>query len=69
MKPTENDDLLDHLDCVNDGDFIFIVDDAGSLKTVLVPEEFDYDTNQLPKNLQRIFKIFGIQKLTQQTLH
>lgn len=69
MKPTEDENLSDYLNCLNEGDFIFIVDDSGSLKTVLVPEEFEYDTSQLPVNLQRIFKLFEIDNFTQQTLH
>lgn len=60
------DDVYNHL---TEGDFVFIIDDQGLLKTVLVPEEFDVDSGILPANLKKIFKIFGIKQLTNQTLH
>lgn len=54
---------------LSEGDFVFIIDDQGTLKTILVPEEFDVDAGILPANLKKIFKIFGIKQLTNQTLH
>lgn len=72
MKHIDNDseepsqDIVDHL---NEGDFIFIIDEQGELKTVLVPEEFDIDTGSLPATVKKVFKIFGINQLTNQTLH
>ena len=72
MKPIDNDieqlqeEFVDHL---NEGDFIFIINEQGSLKTVLVPEDFDIDSGPLPANVKKVFKIFGINKLTNQTLH
>ncbi len=69
MKPTENEDLLEHISELNDGDFVFIVNKDGDLKSLLIPEHCYLDHGSLPTNLQKILKIFGIKKITNNTLH
>lgn len=65
MKQTENENFIDEFNNLAEGDFVFIVDDQGSLKTILVPEEYD----DVPNNVKKIFRIFGIKSLANQTLH
>jgi|688.fasta_scaffold636257_1 hypothetical protein len=62
----EDEDFLTHL---SENDFIFVVNCDGELKTILVPEEFDASQTTLPPNIQKMFQIFGITDLTNQTLH
>lgn len=72
MKQLNNDLNLDEDDFnsrLSEGDFVFVINEEGLLKTVLVPEEFDVDMNALPSSLKKIFKIFGINQLTNQTIH
>jgi hypothetical protein len=67
MKQT-NEEGID-FEALGDGDFVFIVDESGHLKSVLVPEDFEGFTNETPTTVQKIFKIFGIKQLNNQTLH
>ena len=67
MKHTETDSC--DFSALGDGDFVFVVDESGNLKSVLVPEDFDGFTNETPLNIQKIFKIFGIKQVNQNTLH
>jgi hypothetical protein len=69
MKQTENEDLLQHLSELNDGDFVFIINEEGDLKSLLIPEDCYLENNRLPSNLQKILKIFGIKKIHHNTLH
>ena len=62
------DDELD-FSILGDGDFIFVVDESGALKSVLVPEDFDGLTKDIHSNIHKIFKIFGIRDVKEHTLH
>lgn len=71
MKQIDNEEKFEEefYNKLSEGDFVFIIDEQGSLKSVLVPEEFDVDVGLLPPNIKRVFKIFGIKQLTNQTIH
>ena len=60
---------INELHTLSEGDFVFVIDETGKLKTILVPEEFDFDLDPLPNSLKKILKIFGVQNLNNQTLH
>lgn len=57
------------LDDIEDGDFIFVVDSDGNLRSYAMPE-FIESEHDFPDNIKKIMKIFKNQaKMTQQTLH
>lgn len=51
----------------DDGDYIFVIDGAGKLKSYALPEDLDED--DLPASVQKIMKIFSSQKMYAATIH
>jgi len=65
MDEQEND----FLDEIEDGDYIFVVDSEGNLRSYAMPESIE-DEQDFPDNIKKIMKIFKNQtRMTQQTLH
>jgi len=63
---TESEDFLDE---IQDGDYIFVIDGSGNLKSYAVPENIEY-MDEMPTNIKKIMKIFKNQAfMQQQTLH
>ena len=59
-----NDDMFDNIE---DPDYIFVVGEDGSLKSILLPDEFE---NQVtPENVEKILGIFQVNNLHSATLH
>ena len=63
-SPTLNED--DFVDSIADGDYIFVVDAKGNLKSVLLPEE---STMETPERVQRVMNVFGITEFANETVH
>jgi hypothetical protein len=63
------EDEYDDSDEYDDGDYGFIIDSEGELKTVMYPEDLMVEP---PAKIQKILKLFGIKNLYQlesKTLH
>lgn len=54
-------------DCIGEHDFVFIVNHDGTLKTVLLPDEFEMTV--LPDNVKRVMEIFDVANFQSRTLH
>jgi hypothetical protein len=63
-SPTLNED--DFVDSIADGDYIFVVDAKGNLKSVLLPEDTMMET---PDRVQKVMNIFGISEFVNETVH
>ena len=62
----ESQELMEE---IQDGDYIFILDASGNLKSYAVPENIEY-MDEMPPNIKKIMKIFKNQTfMQQQTLH
>ena len=57
----------DFFDCIGEHDFVFIVNHDGTLKTVLLPDEFEM--TDLPDNVKKVMQIFDISSFQARTLH
>lgn len=60
----EDDEFFDNID---DGDYVFIMDAEGNLKTVMLPEE--YNLSDIPEKVQDALQFFGISKIERRNLH
>ena len=57
------------LEDIEEGDYIFVVDSEGNLRSYAMPESIE-DEHDFPDNIKKIMKIFKNQAfMTQQTLH
>lgn len=70
MRPTTTNSSShneeDFVDSIADGDYIFVMDSKGNLKSVLLPEDTMTAT---PESVQKIMDIFGISELVNETVH
>ena len=69
MKHTETNSSLsedDFVDSIADGDYIFVMDSKGNLKSVLLPEDTMVET---PDKVQKVMHIFGISEFVNETVH
>jgi hypothetical protein len=68
-NPTINEVNEDEfVDNIEDGDYIFIMDSEGDLKSVLLPEGHTlYDDT--PENVEKVMNVFGISGFQNKTLH
>ena len=57
----------DFFDCIGEHDFVFIVNHDGTLKTVLLPDEFEM--TDMPDNVKKVMQIFDISSFQARTLH
>lgn len=57
----------DFFDCIGENDFVFIVNHDGTLKTVLLPDEFEMTA--MPDNVKKVMQIFDISSFQARTLH
>lgn len=64
LEDTSEDDFLDS---IGEEDFVFVLDRDGQLKTMLLPEE--YENTEMPENLSKVLKVFGISGLEHRVLH
>lgn len=55
------------INCIGEQDFVFIMNSDGTLKTVLLPD--DFETAGLPDNVKQIMQIFDIASFQSHTLH
>jgi len=70
MSHTTNelDNLADDFaDTIDDGDYIFVLDGDGNLKSLLLPD--DYDVSAAPEKIEKAMKLFGISDIERKTLH
>lgn len=70
MSHTTNElDALadDFADTIDDGDYIFVLDSEGNLKSLLLPD--DFDGSAAPEKIEKALKLFGISEIEKQTLH
>lgn len=61
---TTEDEFVDSID---DGDYIFIMDQNGNLKSLLLPD--DALMNVTPDKVQQVLSIFGLTEFSHTTLH
>lgn len=69
MRPTTESPALDEddfIDSIAEGDYIFVVDSKGNLKSVLLPEDSFAET---PDRVQKVMHIFGISEFENETVH
>lgn len=69
MRPTPISPTLDEddfVDSIADGDYIFVLDSKGNLKSVLLPEDSFAET---PERVQKVMHIFGITEFANETVH
>lgn len=69
MRHTETSSSLnedDFVDSIADGDYIFVMDSKGNLKSVLLPEDTMSET---PEKVQKVMSIFGIAEFVNETVH
>lgn len=57
----------DFVDSIADGDYIFVLDSDGNLKSLLLPD--DYDQLAAPERIEQVMKLFGISGIEKQLLH
>lgn len=57
----------DFVDSITDGDYIFVLDNDGNLKSLLVPDDFDQQS--APERVEKAMKLFGISGIEKQVLH
>jgi hypothetical protein len=55
VEDMTEDEFLDSLDIE---DFVFVIDREGSLKNVILPE--NYDTMEIPEAVQTILQMYGL---------
>jgi hypothetical protein len=64
----EADEITDDfIDTIADGDYIFVLDSDGNLKSLLLPD--DYEKQQAPEKIEQALKLFGVSAIEKQTLH
>lgn len=64
LEDISEDDFLDSIDAE---DFVFVINQEGDLKTLVLPDEFNND--EIPKNIAAILNVFGVGSLNPATLH
>lgn len=65
---TDNEDTQLDME-VGEGDYIFIIDREGNLKSYALPEGLE-DYDEVPTSIEKIMKIFKAQRsYTQHTIH
>ena len=64
LEDIDEDDFLDSIDAE---DFVFVINNEGDLKTLVLPDEFD--NKDIPQNITAILKVFGVASLNPSTLH
>jgi hypothetical protein len=62
LSETDDDSFLDDLD---ESDYVLILDSAGQLKTIIMPEN-DID---MPDTVFKILEVCGVNNFENQTLH
>jgi hypothetical protein len=70
MSHTTNEldaETEDFIDSIADGDYIFVVDSDGNLKSLLLPD--DYNQESTPENVGKVMKALGVSAIEKQTLH
>lgn len=60
----DDDDMFDNIE---DTDYIFVVGEDGSLKSILLPDEFESQTT--PENVEKILSIFQVNSFHSATIH
>lgn len=55
------------VDSIADGDYIFVMDSKGNLKSMLLPEELEMAP--IPENVQKVMDIYGITEFHNETVH
>jgi hypothetical protein len=64
----EPDEIADDfVDSIADGDYIFVLDSDGNLKSLLLPD--DYEQELAPEKIEQALKLFGVSAIEKQTLH
>lgn len=64
LEDISEDDFLDSIDAE---DFVFVINQEGDLKTLVLPDEFNND--EIPKTIAAILSVFGVASLNPATLH
>lgn len=67
MPLTDPNDFNEEDDNIEDTDYIFVIDTAGHLKSVLLPDGFE--NNITPENVTKILEIFDVGTFHAGTLH
>jgi hypothetical protein len=68
MQRTEiNETGLEVMEDIDDSDYIFIVGSDGSLKSMLLPEDFEIQLT--PENVDKVLQIFRVQSFHSATVH
>jgi ribonuclease PH len=60
----DGDDMFDNIE---DTDYIFVVGEDGTLKSILLPDEFESQTT--PENVEKILSIFQVSNFHSATIH
>ncbi len=60
----DDDNFMEDLDA---GDFVFILNENGDLKSLMLPE--DYQDGTAPENVIKVLKLFGASGIQQHTIH
>lgn len=55
------------IDSIADGDYIFVIDAQGNLKSVLMPETVSLEP--IPDEVQQVMGIFDLSHVANQTIH
>ena len=61
------DNEEDFIDSIADGDYIFVIDAQGKLKSVLMPETVSLDP--VPDEVQQVMGIFDLNYMANETIH
>ena len=64
LEDISEDDFLDSIDAE---DFVFVINNEGNLKTLVLPDEFN--NNEIPKSITAVLSMFGVENLSPNTLH
>ncbi len=68
MLHTEQDEIgLDIMDEIADTDYIFVVDEKGNMKSVILPD--NYETAPTPESVTKILEMFNFNYFYSDTIH
>lgn len=54
-------------DTIDENDYVFVVSPTGTLKSVILPEEFDLDN--IPEKIQKIMEALNASYAGKETIH